>query len=1014
MLSPQDALTQLARLRDWLKRLQDGSGSATGELTLAKAAASLTQVEAVLQANHQLGEALHRALAHYLTETPPQEFLGELLQDLLRLTQSEYGFLGEVLYGPEGAPYLKTHAVTNIAWDAASRALYEEGQAGGMEFRNLQTLFGTVLTTGQPVIANDPPTDPRRGGLPPGHPPLRSFLGLPCCLGGQMMGIVGLANRPGGYEAGLVQFLQPVLDTCGVLIGSFRQHQKRQQAEQALRRNEERFRALVENAFEAVLLLNAKGEVLYGSPRNAWVLGRRGQDVLGRSVFDFVHPEDFPAAKAAFAATLRQPGEPISVALRAQHVDGTWRHIEGIISNWLHAPDIQAIAANFRDVTSRVVAEERQKQSEAERATVLQQLRLILDHMPMACIQNDPQGRFTYWNPAAEKLFGYRCVEVLGRHPFDCITPPESQPYVTDIFRRLQAGEDLIEAEGTNCTRDGSRILCEWSNSPLRSPEGEFLGIVSMCRDITRQRRTEEAQRRSEQLMRAVSEQIPDALFLLDPDDAVCPGRIVEVNEAACRMHRCTREDLIGRSITELDDQATAVQVPERLQRLRQGETLRFEGLHFRKDGTPLPLEIVARLINYGDRRLVLALDRDLSERRKAEDTRRKLEAQIQHTQKLESLGVLAGGIAHDFNNLLTSILGNVSLATMELPPGSPAAYSLQQIETAACRAADLTRQMLAYSGKGRFLIQPLNLSRVVEEMANLLQTVISKKAVLRFDFTPNLPAIKADATQIRQVVMNLITNASDAIADKSGFITLRTGVMFANRDYLATTYVQDELPEGYYAYVDVADTGCGMDGETLSKIFDPFFTTKHTGRGLGLAAVLGIMRGHKGAIKVYSELGRGTSFRLLFPCVEQSPHDSHHDFIMADLPRGSGFVLVADDEETVRALAARLLEKAGFHVLQAADGREAVQLYRQHVDQIRLVLLDWTMPHMGGDEVYRELRLTNPDARVVLMSGYNQQDVMNQLAGKPLAGFVQKPFRASDFLVTVQHALETEKLTHT
>ena len=401
-----------------------------------------------------------------------------------------------------------------------------------------------------------------------------------------------------------------------------------------------------------------------------------------------------------------------------------------------------------------------------------------------------------------------------------------------------------------------------------------------------------------------------------------------------------------------------------------------------------------------------VAVSLDITERRHAEEERRKLQIQIQHTQKLESLGVLAGGIAHDFNNLLTAILGNASLALLQLVPEAPACSTIKEIENASIRAAELIKQMLAYSGKGRFVVQPLNLSRVVEEMAHLLQTVISKKAVLRFDFDANLPIIEADATQVRQVVMNLITNASDAIGEKSGVIALRTGVVHVDQYYLTTTYVPEKLAEGYYAFLEASDTGCGMDSATMEKIFDPFFTTKFIGRGLGLAAVLGIVRGHKGAIKVYSEPTRGTTFKVLFPASNRTEGTTEATS-QADAWRGTGTILVVDDEETVRAVARKMLEKAGFQVLSANDGREGVDLFRQHIQEIAAVLLDLTMPHMNGVEAFREMRLLRSDVRVVLMSGYNEQEVINQFAGKGLAGFVQKPFRANELLAVLRRTLE-------
>ena len=406
----------------------------------------------------------------------------------------------------------------------------------------------------------------------------------------------------------------------------------------------------------------------------------------------------------------------------------------------------------------------------------------------------------------------------------------------------------------------------------------------------------------------------------------------------------------------------------------------------------------------------VIALNgffQDVTDQRQNEDLRQQLEVQVQQAQKLESLGVLAGGIAHDFNNLLTSILGNADLALSELSPLSPARGHLEEIEKTSRRAADLCRQMLAYSGKGRFVVQPLDLNHLVEEMTHLLSVSISKKAVMRFNFYKGLPTIMADATQMRQVVMNLIINASEAIGDKSGVIAVTSGAMDCDAAYLATTFAGQHMAPGQYVYIEVSDTGSGMDQATIARIFDPFFTTKFTGRGLGLAAVLGIVRGHRGAIKVYSELGKGSTFKVLFPAHEQAnDHGAATGTGKTPDWRGSGAVLVVDDEETIRSVARRMLEKSGFEVLLAADGREALEVFRIHHGRVRLVVLDMTMPHIDGEACFRELRRIDPRVKVIMTSGYNEQDVVSRFTGKGLAGFVQKPFRTVDLIECVRSSL--------
>ncbi len=383
-------------------------------------------------------------------------------------------------------------------------------------------------------------------------------------------------------------------------------------------------------------------------------------------------------------------------------------------------------------------------------------------------------------------------------------------------------------------------------------------------------------------------------------------------------------------------------------------------------------------------------------------DERIKIEQQLFSVQKLESLGVLAGGIAHDFNNILTSIIGNADLAMMRINPESPVVDNLQRIERAAARAADLAKQMLAYSGKGKFVLEILDLNLVVEEMLHMLEVSISKKAVLRLNPYRPLPPVEADATQIRQIIMNLVINASEAIGDKSGVIAITTGCMDCDRSYLQDIWLAENLTDGLYVYLEVADTGHGMDRETLSRLFDPFFSTKFTGRGLGMSAVLGIVRGHRGAIKVYSEKWKGTTFKVLLPA-SGHPAKIFNGDIRIEKLQGSGTVLLVDDEETVRGIGAEMLKELGFAVITAADGREAVETFKS-TPEISFVILDLTMPHMDGEQCFRELRQLKHDVKVIVSSGYNEQEVTQKFAGKGIAGFIQKPYRLSMLQKAIQN----------
>jgi len=393
----------------------------------------------------------------------------------------------------------------------------------------------------------------------------------------------------------------------------------------------------------------------------------------------------------------------------------------------------------------------------------------------------------------------------------------------------------------------------------------------------------------------------------------------------------------------------------------------------------------------------------------KKDQEQRSNQKKMEHAQRLESLGVLAGGIAHDFNNLLTAILGNIGLIDRDLNASHPAKDKVARVIKASERAANLCKQMLAYSGKGHFVIQPTDLSALVEEMVELLLVSIDKNVVIKYELAENLPKIDADIAQMQQVIMNLITNANEAIEGKSGVLSVSTGWLYADQQYLNNIIMSAHLPEGNYVYLEVSDNGCGMDKKTISKIFEPFFTTKFTGRGLGMSALQGIVRGHKGAIKVYSELGRGTTFKILIPVSTNKIFSNQNEEKLkaSEWKADGGYALIVDDDEAIRDMASAILRHIGFKVLEAQNGLEAIQLYPQHAEDIRIVLLDMSMPKMDGEETFRELRKLNPDVRVILSSGYSETESTQRFNGKGLAGFVQKPYLPDTLQKAVEKALQ-------
>ncbi len=496
----------------------------------------------------------------------------------------------------------------------------------------------------------------------------------------------------------------------------------------------------------------------------------------------------------------------------------------------------------------------------------------------------------------------------------------------------------------------------------------------------------------SEAKLRAFLESASQGILATD-----ARGRITLVNAKLEEMFGYTRDELLGQNLEIL--------LPERFrtshERYRAGYVrhprkrpmgMGMELTGRRKDGSDFPVEISLSYVGEGDELIALAFITDIT-------TRKRMEEQLRESAKLESLGVLAGGIAHDFNNLLVGIMGNASLALDMAPPGNPLRPYVEEIQAAGQRAADLVRQLLAYSGKGRFVIQQVDVPQLIRETVTLIRASVPKNVRLTLDLH-RAPAIEADPSQIQQLVMNLVINAAEAIGEHNGSAVVRTRERDLNDD--SARLLGFAANPGRCAEIVVEDNGSGMDEATRERIFDPFFTTKFTGRGLGLAAVQGIVRGHNGAITVESEPGKGSTFTVLFPASRQNASGSEP--VAAPDLHGHGTVLVIDDEQVVRSSASRGLEHYGYEVLTAEDGRRGVETIATHGDGISAVVLDLTMPVMSGEETLNRIRALRPNMPIVLSSGYNEAEAVRRF-GSQTAVFLQKPYTAAQLAEAVKAA---------
>lgn len=748
------------------------------------------------------------------------------------------------------------------------------------------------------------------------------------------------------------------------------------------------FEAIFNHGLSGVILFDGAGVVLRANVE-ACRLHQQSEDELRGARWSQLVAMDDPRVRSAQAQCL-DVGHFVG-AMTMTRGDGSRFEAEASVTRFRTSGNEMRSYVFFRDISERQRAERELLASE-------HRYRSLIETTGNVIVGVAPDGTIFEWNQEAAHVFGHVRHDVLGRDIFDLLVPAERRAVVRTDLDRALAGETVRHAEHVLLSRQQGERVVLWNLTRLLDHSAHAVGVIASGHDITERSRAEEASRQQREVLQKILDHIPLMVAFVGSR-----GEVSWANRHFADTLGWPIDDLAGHDLLDALFPADGTRLAARNHMLESSQSWRDFPTQTR-DGREIITAWASVILSDGTH---IGIGRDVTDIRRAEDERKRLESQMQHAQKLESLGVLAGGIAHDFNNLLVGMLGNASLALMDIDAGTPLHDVVRDIETTALRAADLTKQMLAYSGRGRFIVRPVDLSALVEEMANLLHTVISKRARLVLELSRDLTHIEADATQLRQIVMNLITNASDALCGETGDIIVRTGVRSCDRSYLRSEFSEEALPAGLYAWVEVQDTGQGMAPGTISRIFEPFFSTKFTGRGLGLAATLGIVRGHHGTIKVSSAPGVGTIFRVLFPiskavAVATVTPDEGSEVIV-----GAGLVLVVDDDATVRSVAKHMLERRGFTVLLACDGAEGLKVFEREHERLALAFVDLTMPRMGGEETIRAFERIAPDFATVLMSGFSEQELARRVTDGQRCGFIQKPFRLEELDRALRHALQ-------
>ncbi len=778
----------------------------------------------------------------------------------------------------------------------------------------------------------------------------------------------------GGLLAGrvIIQFAQKRFDVEHAL----------QEHVDALGSSEARLKKTQELAHLGSWELDIASGTLIWSDEVFHIFGLRSQEFTPtyENFLEVIHPDDRAAVSMAYGESMRLGNDGYEIVHRI--VRRSTGEVRFVYERCEHQRDtsgrIVRSVGMVLDITDRKSAEQvlLEKSEEVER--------YFASSLDMLCIAGI-DGRFIRLNPEWEKVLGYTLAELEGRIFLEFVHPDDMQSTLNAISK-LGAGEPVLSFENRYRAKDGSYRWIEWRSQP----QGEL--IYAAARDISDRKLADKKLRESEETLRAITTNIPDSILQCDRS-----GRIRYVNRIPVDM---TREQILSSTLLDIVPPDHRPTVERALHAaFLEGKTTIFETTGPEHDGRVRSYEVCASPIVVGETVVsAVFLARDITERKNAEQL-------VRDMQRRESIGILSGGIAHDFNNLLGVMLGNVSLAQEQLPADHPAAKNIEKAVAAMERAAHLTRQMLAYSGKGKFQNIMIDIASVIREHASLFGVSLPKNVKL----TTHLPStplfVNGDSGQIEQIVMNLIINGGEAIGDRQGMVTVTLTAVTLGRDELLPfgRLTNSTLDEGRYALLVVTDTGSGMSRDTINKIFDPFFTTKFTGRGLGLSAVLGIIQGHKGGISVESIEGAGTAFRIVLPVVP-SPNPGEESVLVerSKEPAAGTMILVVDDEEDVAAMAKEMLEaghyRASFELLPA----RGIEFYRQHRSEIGMVLVDLTMPEMSGKEVVEALHAIDPDVKVIITSGYSEEDVTRKIGNAKVSAFIQKPYRLQSLLSIV------------
>jgi len=623
------------------------------------------------------------------------------------------------------------------------------------------------------------------------------------------------------------------------------------------------------------------------------------------------------------------------------------------------------------------------KRLEKKRRETQEKFKALYDRRLLCIYAHDFQGNFLDANMAALNLLGFRREEIHSLNFASLIDDDQLPKALEELKEIRQTGFQKNFMEFKLRKKDGDHVWVE-TDSSLIYRDGEPYAILGVARDITDRKNAEKALRESEEKFRTVAEQSPNMIFINKK------GRIVYANGKCEEVMKYRRDEFYAPDfdfMTLIAPESSELIISNFKKHLRGEEIAPYEYSLMDKNGKKIEVIITTKLIHYEDESAILGIVTDITQRKQAEQEKKRLEVQLQQAQKMQAIGTLAGGIAHDFNNLLMGIQGRITLMMLETIAEHPFFEHLQEIENYIRSGAQLTKQLLGFARRGKYEVKPTDLNHLVTKSIQMFGRT-RKEITIQTDFQEKIRTVEVDRSQIEQVLLNIYVNAWQAMPG-GGKLKIQIENITLDENFVGPHKVN----AGNYVKVSITDTGIGMDESILKRVFDPFFTTKEKGRGtgLGLASAYGIIKNHDGIITARSKKGEGATFNLYLPASKKSTEeDRRHEL---EIAAGSETILLVDDEQMIIDVGQMLLNKLGYRVIATRDGKEAIEIYQQHKDEIAVVVLDMVMPGMGGEEVYANIKKINPDVKVLLSSGYSLNGQATELLMRGCNGFIQKPF---------------------